>query len=88
MTAHDDAHHERPNRTQQQNPTEALSQIFYIETMEMSMMKCTRCGEVFDEPFIHQYSENLDGEHGWATFIEWLCPSCGSEDLEECDCDE
>lgn len=48
----------------------------------MSMM-CTRCRAVFDEPMIYEYRENLDGEHGWATFTEMYCPECGSDDLED-----
>lgn len=83
MTAHDDTHHERPKQNTTTKPTEVLSRILYSETAKLSMMICERCGAVFDEPTIYEYRENLDGEHGWATFTEMYCPECGSDDLED-----
>lgn len=44
---------------------------------------CDDCGEWFDEPTIRVTRENLDGEHGWETRAEQLCPMCGSPEIEE-----
>ena len=41
------------------------------------------CGCEFREPAVRRYRENLDGENGWATFYEELCPECGSDQFEE-----
>ena len=82
MTAHDNEYHGRPNRTQQQNQRRSCLG-HYTPSKRNCQMKCTNCGAVFDEPTIYEYRENLDGEHGWATFVEMLCPECGCDDLED-----
>lgn len=47
------------------------------------MYYCEDCGEWFDEPTIRVTRENLDGERGWETRTELLCPMCGSDQIEE-----
>lgn len=41
---------------------------------------CHLCGALFDEPSLVTRRENLDGEHGWRTYTEALCPVCGDAD--------
>lgn len=47
------------------------------------MYRCNWCGELFDEPVTRSFTENLDGENGWWTYTEEICPNCGSQDFEE-----
>lgn len=46
---------------------------------------CNDCGAVFSVPDKHTYRENLDGENGFMTVVEFRCPFCGSEEIEEAD---
>lgn len=48
-----------------------------------AMYTCLDCGSRFDEPRIHTYRQNLDGEHGIETVTEYRCPWCGGEDIEK-----
>ena len=41
---------------------------------------CHFCGAVFDEPDAVTVRENLDGERGWWTHTDALCPVCGDAD--------
>lgn len=45
------------------------------------MYYCDDCGEWFDEPMIRVTRENLDGERGWETRTELLCPMCDSDQI-------
>lgn len=47
------------------------------------MFRCNFCGAEFFEPEIRTSTENLDGENGWWTHSEGVCPWCGDEDFEE-----
>ena len=47
------------------------------------MYRCSWCGELFEEPVTRSFKENLDGENGWWTYTEEICPSCGSQEIEE-----
>ena len=48
------------------------------------MYKCWDCGEVFDEPPTHEeYHPEVHASEYW-----WVCPHCGSEDIDEVDDDE
>lgn len=49
----------------------------------MTTYCCLRCGERFREPTIRVTRENLDGERGWETRVEYLCPVCGDDQIEE-----
>lgn len=49
----------------------------------MTTYCCLRCGERFHEPTIRVTRENLDGERGWETRTEYLCPVCGDDQIEE-----
>ena len=46
---------------------------------------CNDCGSVFSVPDKHTYRENLDGENGFMTVVEFRCPFCGSDEIEEAD---
>lgn len=46
---------------------------------------CNDCGTVFSVPDKHTYRENLDGENGFMTVVEFCCPFCGSDEIEEAD---
>ena len=46
---------------------------------------CNDCGAVFSVPDKHTYRENLDGENGFMTVVEFCCPFCGSDEIEEAD---
>ena len=46
---------------------------------------CNDCGAVFSVPDKHTYRENLDGENGFMTVVEFRCPFCGSDEIEEAD---
>lgn len=46
---------------------------------------CRDCGAVFSGPDKHTYRENLDGENGFMTVVEFRCPFCGSDEIEEAD---
>ena len=37
----------------------------------------------FDTPAVCVTKENLDGENGWETRIEHICPVCGEDYMEE-----
>lgn len=53
------------------------------------MWRCLDCEEEFDEP--GRYSEDPSPAelHGWGGCISWyVCPSCGSECIEEFDEDQ
>lgn len=43
---------------------------------------CHACGALFDEPDLVTRRENLDGERGWRTYTEALCPICGEDNFE------
>ena len=47
--------------------------------------KCDYCGDVFEEPSVKTYWENLDGERGWQKFVDTFCPFCGCETFEPLD---
>lgn len=47
------------------------------------MFICADCGAVFDAPRTKTYRQNLDGEHGIETVLEYLCPYCGSDEIGE-----
>lgn len=47
--------------------------------------QCRICGVRFDGPAVRVYRENLDGENGWETRIDYLCPVCGESYMEEDD---
>ena len=47
------------------------------------MYICQDCGASFDEPRQYTYRQNLDGEHGIETVLEFRCPWCGSDDIEK-----
>lgn len=47
------------------------------------MYICDNCGAAFDTPDKHTYKQNLDGEHGIETVLEFRCPWCGSEEIRE-----
>ena len=44
---------------------------------------CDACGADFEEPYRYTYKQNLDGEHGIETVLEYLCPYCGSDEIGE-----
>ena len=44
---------------------------------------CNDCGSVFSVPDKRTYRENLDGENGFMTVVEFCCPFCGSDEIEE-----
>ena len=46
---------------------------------------CNDCGAVCSVPDKHTYRENLDGENGFMTVVEFRCPFCGSDEIEEAD---
>ena len=46
---------------------------------------CNDCGSVFSVPDKRTYRENLDGENGFMTVVEFRCPFCGSDEIEEAD---
>ena len=46
---------------------------------------CNDCGAAFSVPDKRTYRENLDGENGFMTVVEFRCPFCGSEEIEEAD---
>ena len=46
---------------------------------------CNDCGAVFSVPDKRTYRENLDGENGFMTVVEFRCPFCGSFEIEEAD---
>ena len=46
---------------------------------------CNDCGAVFSVPDKRTYRENLDGENGFMTVVEFRCPFCGSDEIEEAD---
>lgn len=46
---------------------------------------CNDCGAVFSVPDKRTYRENLDGENGFMTVVEFCCPFCGSDEIEEAD---
>lgn len=45
--------------------------------------RCRICGVRFDALAIRERKENLDGENGWETRREYLCPVCGEDYMEE-----
>lgn len=45
--------------------------------------QCLICGVKFDTPAVCVAKENLDGENGWETRIDYLCPVCGEDYMEE-----
>lgn len=49
----------------------------------MSGWRCLICGVRFDTPVACVTKENLDGENGWETRIDYLCPVCGEDYMEE-----
>lgn len=49
----------------------------------MMVYKCRCCKALFTTPIVDRIRENLDEENGWWTYTELLCPSCGSENIEE-----
>lgn len=48
----------------------------------MQMMKCERCGEIFDEDEATLIPEYVD-DSCIVAFYTIVCPFCGSEDIEE-----
>ena len=46
---------------------------------------CNDCGEAFSVPDKRTYRENLDGENGFMTVVEFCCPFCGSFEIEKAD---
>ena len=46
---------------------------------------CNDCGAAFSVPDKHTHRENLDGENGFMTVVEFRCPFCGSDEIEEAD---
>ena len=46
------------------------------------MWKCGYCGSTFDEPSIHHYVEDMDGEQHFQHFYVPLCPYCGDEEVD------
>lgn len=49
----------------------------------MTPYVCDACGADFEEPYRYTYKQNLDGEHGIETVLEYLCPYCGSDEIGE-----
>ena len=49
----------------------------------MSGWGCLICGVRFDAPVVCVTKENLDGENGWETRRDYLCPVCGESYIEE-----
>lgn len=47
------------------------------------MYICRRCRARFEEPDIIRRRENLDGESGWWTYDQEICPDCGDEEIVE-----
>lgn len=45
--------------------------------------RCLICGVKFDAPVVCVTKENLDGENGWETRIDHICPVCGEDYMEE-----
>lgn len=52
------------------------------------MYRCLDCGEIFREPDVRRYTENLDREQGWWTCCTSVCPNCGSDAIEDYDEEE
>ena len=48
------------------------------------MLRCAECGAEFDEPIVNRRREDMNGEGAWQTWIEWYCPECGGQEIEEC----
>lgn len=46
------------------------------------MFRCLYCGATFDEPSIHRYVEDMNGEGAYQTFFDHLCPCCGDDQIE------
>ena len=49
--------------------------------------KCFQCKEVFDEPDYNEVQESFEfwGSVGRHTFVEDICPHCGSDSIEQQD---
>ena len=47
------------------------------------LWRCECCGAEFDQPYYNRYRDCLDGENGWETRCELLCPDCASDEIEE-----
>lgn len=47
--------------------------------------RCRHCNAVLDDADLDrmEYTECLDGENGWQRFVEYYCPICGSDDIEQ-----
>jgi len=45
--------------------------------------QCNSCNALFDEPSIHHYREDMNGEGAFQDFYIPICPCCGSEEIEE-----
>lgn len=52
---------------------------------ELKYYVCNDCGAAFSVPDKRTYRENLDGENGFMTVVEFCCPFCGSFEIEEAD---
>ena len=44
--------------------------------------QCYICDATFDEPSVHSYIEDMNGEHCFQRFSIPVCPCCGSEEIE------
>ena len=44
-------------------------------------MICMRCGSTFDEPKVRRYYDRF--EQNYMSPPDYLCPVCGSDELEE-----
>ena len=47
------------------------------------MWVCNYCNSQFEDPSVHHYREDMNGEGAWQDFWENRCPYCGSEEVEE-----
>lgn len=49
------------------------------------MYKCEICETIFDEPFIKEWKEDMDGEGHFYHFKQVVCPICFSAHFSELD---
>lgn len=45
--------------------------------------KCGSCGAVFDDPYIYEIDEDMNGEGAWYTWTIFKCPYCYSDAVWE-----
>jgi DNA-directed RNA polymerase subunit RPC12/RpoP len=49
----------------------------------MPRYQCGDCEAIFYDPVVRERRENLDGYRGIWNYTYFVCPECGSEDVNE-----